>query len=90
MVPTGDVPVGSLPTYQVPLVADGTAPLTELKSLVALIGAPASLSRLTDTGHHPRLGAAAWGIAIASVVASWLGANMTPTEDSTTSNEASS
>lgn len=45
-----------------------------LCSLVALIGAPASLSRLTDTGHHPRLGAAAWGIAIASVVASWLGA----------------
>ncbi len=34
----GDVAVGRLPTYQVPLVADGTAPLTELKSLVALIG----------------------------------------------------
>lgn len=37
VVPLGDPPVGSLPTYQVPLVADGTAPRAELKSLVALI-----------------------------------------------------
>ena len=37
VVPTGDAAVGTLPTYEVPLVADGTAPLTELKSLVALI-----------------------------------------------------
>ncbi|WP_338504090.1 glycosyltransferase family 4 protein [Sphingomonas kaistensis] len=38
VVPLGDASVGSLTTYQVPLIADGTAPLTELKSLVALIG----------------------------------------------------
>lgn len=37
VVPSGDVAVDALPTYKVPLVADGTAPLTELKSLVALI-----------------------------------------------------
>lgn len=37
VVPIGDPPVGSLPTYEVPLVADGTAPRAELKSLVALI-----------------------------------------------------
>jgi glycosyltransferase involved in cell wall biosynthesis len=37
VVPEGDGPVGSLPTYRIPLIADGTAPLTELKSLVALI-----------------------------------------------------
>ncbi|WP_426267480.1 glycosyltransferase family 4 protein [Sphingomonas sp. LHG3443-2] len=37
VVPTGDAAVGSLPTFEVPLIADGTAPLAELKSLVALI-----------------------------------------------------
>ena len=37
VVPTGDATVGSLPTFEVPLIADGTAPIAELKSLVALI-----------------------------------------------------
>lgn len=37
VVPVGDPPVGSLPTYEVPLVADGTAPRAELRSLVGLI-----------------------------------------------------
>jgi glycosyltransferase involved in cell wall biosynthesis len=37
VVPIGDPPVGSLPTYEVPLVADGTAPRAELKSLIGLI-----------------------------------------------------
>lgn len=36
-VPIGDPAVGALPTYEVPLIADGTAPLSELKSLVGLI-----------------------------------------------------
>jgi glycosyltransferase involved in cell wall biosynthesis len=38
VVPEGDPPVGAMPTYQVPLIADGMAPRRELKSLVALIG----------------------------------------------------
>jgi glycosyltransferase involved in cell wall biosynthesis len=37
VVPLGEPAVGSLPTYAIPLVADGTAPWAELKSLVALI-----------------------------------------------------
>lgn len=37
VVPIGDPPVGSLPTYHIPLIADGTAPLSEFKSLAALI-----------------------------------------------------
>lgn len=45
-----------------------------LYSLVVLIAGPASLSRLTDAGHNPRLGAAAWITAIASVAVSWVGA----------------
>lgn len=45
-----------------------------LYSLVVLIVGPASLSRLTDAGHNPRLGAAAWITAIASVVVSWVAA----------------
>jgi len=45
-----------------------------LYSLVVLIVGPASLSRLTDAGHNPRLGAAAWITAIASVVLSWVAA----------------
>lgn len=45
-----------------------------LYSLISLIVGPASLSRLTDTGHNPRLGAAAWITVIASVVLSWIGA----------------
>ena len=37
VVPDGDPTVGTLPTYHIPLIADGTAPLSELKSLAALI-----------------------------------------------------
>jgi Zn-dependent protease with chaperone function len=45
-----------------------------LYSLVVLIVGPALLSRLTDAGYSPRLGAAAWMTAISSVVVSWVGA----------------
>lgn len=56
VVPAGDEPVGTLATYQVPLAADGTAPLTELKSLVALIGlfrklAPRAVLSFTPKGN---------------------------------------
>lgn len=37
VVPEGDEAVDGLPTYRVPMIADGTAPLTELKSVAALI-----------------------------------------------------
>ncbi|GAA4040338.1 glycosyltransferase family 4 protein [Sphingomonas rosea] len=37
VVPDGDGAVPGLTTYEIPLVADGTAPLRELKSLLALI-----------------------------------------------------
>lgn len=45
-----------------------------LYSLVVLIVGPVLLGPLTDAGHNPRLGAAAWISAIASVVVSWVGA----------------
>lgn len=54
VVPTGDVPVAGLPTYEVPLVADGTAPLTELKSLVALIGLFRQLEPKVVLGFTPK------------------------------------
>lgn len=37
VVPEGDPPVGALPTYAIPLIADGTAPRTELRSVLALL-----------------------------------------------------
>jgi Zn-dependent protease with chaperone function len=45
-----------------------------LYSLIVLVVGPALLGPLTDAGHNPRLGAAAWITAIASVVVSWVGA----------------
>lgn len=56
VVPAGDKPVGTLPTYEVPLVPDGTTPITELKSLVALIRlfrklAPRAVLSFTPKGN---------------------------------------
>ena len=54
VVPVGDPPVGSLPTYEVPLVADGTAPRTEIKSLVALIALFRQLRPKVVLGFTPK------------------------------------
>lgn len=54
VVPVGDPPVGSLPTYEVPLVADGTAPRTELKTLVALIALFRQLKPMVVLGFTPK------------------------------------
>lgn len=54
VVPEGDPPVGSLPTYQVPLIADGTAPLTELRSLVGLMAVMRQLRPRIVLGFTPK------------------------------------
>jgi glycosyltransferase involved in cell wall biosynthesis len=54
VVPMGDQPVGTLPTYEVPLVADGTAPKTELKSLVGLIALFRQLKPRIVLGFTPK------------------------------------
>lgn len=54
VVPIGDPPVGLLPTYQVPLIADGTAPLTELKSLLSLIALFRQLRPRVVLGFTPK------------------------------------
>jgi len=45
-----------------------------LYSLVVLVAGPPLLRRLTERDHDPRLGAAAWMTAIASVLVSWVAA----------------
>jgi glycosyltransferase involved in cell wall biosynthesis len=54
VVPDGDPTVGSLPTYRIPLVADGTAPRSELKSLVALIALFRRLQPRIVLGFTPK------------------------------------
>ncbi|GAA4008145.1 glycosyltransferase family 4 protein [Sphingomonas humi] len=54
VVPRGDRPVGNLPTYEVPLIADGTAPLTELKSLVGLIALFRQVAPRVVLGFTPK------------------------------------
>lgn len=68
VVPMGDKPVLLLPTYQVPLVADGTAPVQELKSLLGLIRLfravkPAAVMSWTPKGNiYAGLAARATGV----------------------------
>jgi glycosyltransferase involved in cell wall biosynthesis len=54
VVPTGDQAVGTLPTFEVPLVADGTALRTELKSLVGLIALFRRLKPRIVLGFTPK------------------------------------
>lgn len=54
VVPDGDPPVGTLPTYAIPLIADGTAPRSELKSLLALIALFRSVKPAAVLGFTPK------------------------------------
>ena len=72
-VPLGDQPVGSLPTYRVPLIVDGTAPLTELKSLLGLIALFRQLRPRMVLGFTPK------GNIYAGLAARAMGAPFCPT-----------
>ena len=54
VVPVGDPPLASMPTYEVPLIADGTAPLAELRSLVGLIAIMRRLRPRIVLGFTPK------------------------------------
>ena len=54
VVPVGEPPLASMPTYEVPLIADGTAPLAELRSLVGLIAIMRRLRPRIVLGFTPK------------------------------------
>lgn len=54
VVPDGDPAVGALPTYSVPLIADGTAPLTELRTLLGLIAVMRRVKPRVVLGFTPK------------------------------------
>ncbi|WP_300974423.1 glycosyltransferase family 4 protein [Sphingomonas sp. LHG3406-1] len=54
VVPDGDVPVGALPTYRIPLSPDGTAPLAELRSVAALIAIMRQVRPAAVLGFTPK------------------------------------